>query len=244
MSLNKTDHKNIFFCHKKFIYFIFFLWQKKEYYWYIFLREIFYKGKNMSNSEVLSALNNLTEDDIDRLRYRLWTRFYERLKRIPIAPNPDDLLYESIDNLLSGNRNCPLSKITLTKCLYNIVYSKVSHIEDKWRRLGVHRSNSEFEVSTDIFGLRISKYDFKINDACVDSITQADEQSRLNKYILSIVEDDELVKRIVKIQIEHLKFSDEPLQPRHLASELNISIQDIYNAIKRLKRKIKKGKRT
>ncbi|GAK59159.1 hypothetical protein U27_06135 [Candidatus Vecturithrix granuli] len=163
--------------------------------------------------DIVSALEHLLTADYDRIRLRLWRKFGEQLRNIPDAPTPDDLLHDAIQNLLAGRRHCPLERVELAICLVNIVRSKVSHLYEKWKRAGI----------------------VKVSDEALNTVQLADEQdSELRENILAIVADDPLLTEIVEYRLDHPE-----AKARKIAEALGIDMQEMYNANRRLKARLK-----
>jgi len=197
-----------------------------------------------SNSKVKTELQRLTTDSLDRLRYKVHCKFAERLKKIPIALPPDDLLQEAIMDLLIGKRNWPWEKVKLHVCIFNIVKSKVSHIEDKWKRLNENDSLVQQikEPVSDILGQAMdenSSHRMNLNDSSCNTMIHRlhhSEKPDLHELIISFFSEDNLLKKILEYQ---LNCEDCTVKPAVIAKRLNVDIQDVYNANKRLKRKLK-----
>lgn len=165
-----------------------------------------------SPSDIVAAVENLPAEDYDRLRLRLWRQFGGQLRNIPDAPTPDDLLHDAIEDLLADRRHCPLERIDLTICLANIVRSKVSHLYEKWRHKGI----------------------VKVSDEVLNTVQTADDQdSELQEKILVLVADDVLLTRIVEYRLDHPE-----AKARDIAQTLEVSMQEMYNANRRLKARL------
>lgn len=104
--------------------------------------------------------------------------------------------------------------LNLSTCLFQIVRGKVSHLQDKWRR----RKQNEMETS--------------------ENKLQPVNKPELYEKIIELVTDDKLVKQMVELQLNHLENSDTPLKPQDIAVLLKKPIKEIYNATKRLKRRL------
>ena len=165
------------------------------------------------SSDIVSALENLLTADYDRIRLRLWRKFGEQLRNIPDAPTPDDLLHDAIKDLLAERRHCPLERIELTICLVNIVRSKVSHLYKKWKQEGI----------------------VKVSDEALNTVQVVDVQdSELREKILALVADDPLLTGIVEYRLDHPE-----AKARAIAEALGMDMQEMYNANRRLKARLK-----
>lgn len=173
-----------------------------------------------SNADIVSALRNLAIEEIDRVRLRLWRRFGGQLRNIPEAPSPDDLLHDTIEDLLADRRHCPLERVQLVNCLFNIVRSKVSHVYDKWKKTGI------IHEPEDILLRKPVQKDPQV------------EESALHDNILALVEDDSLLTRIVRYRLEHA--DEEPLRTQKIADALGVDIKEMYNANRRLKARLER----
>jgi hypothetical protein len=164
----------------------------------------------------MEALEHLTSEDLDRIRTRLWYQFGAQLRKIPEAPTPDDLLHETIEDLLADKRHCPLERIDLVTCLVKIVWSKVSHLYQKWKKEGI------VTTSEDILQWR------PYQNPTTDHMTE------LREKILSVVRDDPILERIVEYRLEHPE-----AKARTIAQVVGVDMQEMYNANRRLKARLK-----
>ena len=171
----------------------------------------------MQTLTIVQALEQLTADQIDRLRCRLWRRFAAQLSKVPDAPDPDDLLQEAYQDLLVDKRHCPAEQLDLARCLFNIVRSKVSHLYDAWKKEGM------IKESVDVL-----EYQSNVS-AHVDD-------SALRAAILEQVQDDPLLLRIVEYRLDHAE--EEPIKAQKMAMALGASLSDMYNANRRLKARL------
>lgn len=163
--------------------------------------------------DIVSAVANLSAEDYDGLRLRLWRQFGQELHRIPDAPTPDDLLHEAIEDLLGDRRHCPLARVDLTMCLVNIVRSKVSHVYDKWRQTGI----------------------VIVSDEVLEKVRVGDaEDSELRDSILAQVRDDSLLSKVIEYRLEHPE-----ARAQEIAEALGLGLQAMYNANRRLKARLK-----
>jgi hypothetical protein len=165
-------------------------------------------------TNIVAAVEKLPADDYDRLRLRLWRQFGGQLRNIPDAPTPDDLLHDAIEDLLADRRHCPLTRVDLTICLANIVRSKVSHLYEKWQHAGI----------------------VKVSDEVLNTVQAADVQdSELREKILALVADEPLLIRIVEYRLDHPE-----AKARRIARALKINMQEMYNANRRLKSRLRR----
>jgi hypothetical protein len=168
------------------------------------------------NPNIVSALQRLTAEELDRVRLKLWKRFGEQLRNIPNAPDPEELLHETIEDLLTDRRRCPLERVALTICLMNIVRSKVSHLYEKWKSDGI----------------------VKVSDEILDFVSAPEvHESELREKILACMADDPVLTKIVEYRLDHTE--QEPIKAQDMAEVLGMEIHEIYNANRRLKVRLK-----
>ena len=169
------------------------------------------------NQDVLSALEQLTPEAIDRLRLKLRKRFGEFLRKIPDAPDPDELLHETIVDLLEGIRHCPLDHAGLPVYLFNIVRSKTSHLYEKWKKE------------------RIVKESEAILERENNQMEAADAPNLYHK-IMAMVADDVILRQIVEYRLTHPE--EEPIKAQKIADQLGYDLKEVYNANRRLKTRL------
>jgi len=190
------------------------------------------------NSDVLVELQNMTTDDHDRLRFTIIKLFGNRLQNIAYEISPEDILQIVFEKLITGTRKWPKEKVSLTRCIINIIKSEISHLE---RKIGNKASDQlSDELSSDIFEnplIKGNKNQYDIKNAGVDSVTNHIIRKETQEEILAYVSDDEVLVQMLKIKFES---SDMHLKPNIMADALNIKVQDVYSANKRLKTKLKK----
>ena len=147
-------------------------------------------------------------------RALLWADAYCRryFAHIPSAPQPRDLLQQAITDFYSGNRLLPENEQVLPALLM-VMKSIGSNFLDHHARVLEHQVWSGSQPIP--------------NNSDVPSWLMD-----LEKLSMSLADDD-AARRIL-----HLKKDDPHLRARDLAALLNLSIHEIYNALKRLKRKI------
>jgi len=148
----------------------------------------------------------LDANTLDYIRLRLWRRFGEQLRKIPEASDPDDLLQEALEDLLSGRRKYPGEDVKLTTCLFKIVHSKVDNIQKKWKRAQARARNEPQNTgtaqNTAIVGAKIDFISFaKAQNGVADRLSPVKEPS-LRKKILALVADDALLVQIVRLQLD------------------------------------------
>ena len=150
-------------------------------------------------------------------RALLWADVYCRryLSHIPSAPHPRDLLHQAIDDLYSGNRTLPADQLILPSLLM-VMKSIGSNFLEHRQKIREHQ-------------------EWVLLQRGGPFTTPSETQS----YLIDLdklrhsLHDDDTASRIFE-----LKRDDPDLRARDLAALLNLSIGDIYNALKRLKRKI------
>ena len=149
-------------------------------------------------------------------RALLWADVYCRryFSHIPSAPYPRDLLHQAITDLYSGKRILPADQLVLPALLM-VMKSIGSNFLEHREKIKEHQ---EWVM------LQRAGYLNANDDA---QLCQLD----LEKLHHSLHDDD------TAIRIFELKRDDPDLRARDLAALLNLSIGDIYNALKAAKAK-------
>ena len=150
-------------------------------------------------------------------RALLWADMYCRhyFARIPIAPQANDLLQQAITDLFLEKRNLPENQPifpALIMVMKSIGYNFLEH----QRRVNEH-IDQEISMSG-----QFMRVDDDAHSCSMD----------FEVFLSSLKEDKEAIR------ILELKQKDPELRARDIAALLNISIKDIYNALKRVKRKL------
>ncbi len=172
----------------------------------------------MQTVTIVDALERLTTEQVDRLRCQLWRRFAEQLSKTPDAPDPDDLLQEAYQDLLTEKRHCPVEHLDVVRCLFNIVRSKVSHLYAAWRKEGIVKESID------------------ILEYMPDARAGTAEDSPLRAAILDAVRDDPLLMQMVEYRLDHAE--EEPIKAQQMATALGVPLSEIYNANRRLKTRL------
>ncbi len=87
--------------------------------------------EEQSNSYILSALAEISEEEWARLMLTVQKWFGHQLQNIQSAPSPEDLLHETVEDLINGTRSWPQERVSLIVCLRTIVRSKANHVLTK-----------------------------------------------------------------------------------------------------------------
>jgi DNA-directed RNA polymerase specialized sigma24 family protein len=194
----------------------------------------------------MNMFEELDADTLDYIRLRLWRRFGEQLRKIPEAPDPDDLLQEALEDLLSGRRKYPDENVKLSACLFMIVHSKVDNIQKKRKRAQARAMKEPYnpgtEQNTVIVGSKIDFISFaKSQNAVAERLSPVKEPS-LREKILALVADDALLVQIVRLQLDAMSNLGKQLKAKVLAEKLNVAVDEIYNANRRLKARLEQLK--
>jgi DNA-directed RNA polymerase specialized sigma24 family protein len=162
-----------------------------------------------------------TPEQLERLRQADWEDIYPKalfwakkwhaayLSRTASPWKPEDLLQEAIQGLFSGRRALPKNVSVLT-AIINIMRSIASNEGEKVRTSPV----SYEEVK--------------------EGGTLLDDPASLCDDALRGVAGDETAKKIVALLCE-----DPDLKARDLAATLGLEIKEIYNTLKRIRRRLK-----
>ena len=142
--------------------------------------------------------------------YVLRSLHLKYLSNVQAAPEPEDLVQDAIADLMSGQRTWP-SELPLNVVLYGIIRSRVSNFLKKHRALGLEDPG-------------------QLLDPAVAAEIPLD---LLKGEIKNLVQDDSELKRIIDYMLE-----DPLLNPRDLANLMECPVARIYNAKKRLERKL------
>ena len=188
------------------------------------------------SSDIFSALKNLSQDDLDRLRLRLCKRFRGQLCNIPEAPSPDDLLQDAFVDLSEERRHCNLDKVTLVNCLFGIVKSKVSHIQARWQKnleknqqtVPIDAEKPDTQPLADFYGRPAGQ-----DDPMEGFSSESSAKSELYDDIHSLIQDDELLRQMVEYRYNHQ--DDNAPKAQEIADALGVPVKEIYNANRRLK---------
>lgn len=147
-------------------------------------------------------------------------RFHQRaLCNYRGAPEPMDLVQQAIADVMDGRRRWPQG-VPLFNLLYGVMRSHVSNFAARQQPTGPAEAGTR----------HISLDDVLVPAA--DALPADIRRSELREAVLRLVEDDPLLERMVELLFEdpHLKASD-------YAAMLDIPVEDVYNAAKRLKRR-------
>ncbi|HEY0322343.1 MAG TPA: hypothetical protein VGC66_15405 [Pyrinomonadaceae bacterium] len=153
----------------------------------------------------------------------------------------EDLIYKTIESVYSGNRNLR-EGVELATAFFEIIESYYSH---KWEqetiKVIVEETSSEDQEKTETKRVKrvdsLEEADLIELSSLVESgnpESQAEIKER-NEKIYEMLGDDPELAVIVKLVL------DEPgIKPREIAERLGIAVEDVYNATKRLARRVPK----
>ena len=139
-------------------------------------------------------------------------RHIKYLKDIPGAPEPRDLVQAALTDWFTGKRNCP-ENTKLLHCLCMIIKSKVSHVlnsADTARRV-----DGKPDISPDKTAEKDHFHQFTLEE------------------LERVIQDDPLLVSLVR-----LYYKDPSLKAADCAEMLGKPVHEIYNANRRLKRKL------
>ncbi len=190
--------------------------------------------KEVLATEVPERLLVADWDDI-LPRVRLWANHFHKryLRHIRAAPSPDDLVQEAVVKLYSGRRKLPDHVPLLTVIINNIQ-------SDIWNYLtkeGYTRKDSKGKGRQG-WGRHIGLEEW-MRDYDQEAIPPSVELRGLHETIKAQVSNDKQLTQMVT-----LLFEDPLLKPRDLARLMGISIKDVNNAQKRLRRRLKSLRNT
>lgn len=186
------------------------------------------KERATSEPEVPERLLVADWDDLVP-RIRLWAHHFHKryLRHIRAAPTPDDLVQEAIVKLYTGRRKIP-DHVPLLTVLINNIQSDIWNFLTKEGYTSKDSKGKGRKGWGRHIGLEewVEKHDEK-------SIPPDNELKGLRNTIIEKIEDDEMLIRMMD-----LIFQDPLLKPRDLARLLEISVKEVNNAQKRLRRRL------
>jgi len=163
-------------------------------------------------------------------RVQLWANHFHKryLRHIRAAPTPEDLVQEAILKLYSGRRKLPDHVPLLTVIINNIQ-------SDIWNFLTKegYTSKDSKGKGRKGWGRHIGLEEW-MHDFDLQSIPPGAELRGLHDMIRNKVKNDAELVQLVDLLIE-----DPLLKPRDLARLMGITIKDVNNAQKRLRRRLK-----
>lgn len=168
-----------------------------------------------------------------RLRLHAWRR-YKYIHR-HYGLDLDDVVQQAIFDTLQGLRLWP-EEVSIFSFLCGVVRSIISHqLEQEKRKLSIDSEEANSSISrTDMISLEAMvngsigeylKYEAIFNTLVYDELA--------NK-MYEMVQEDKVMAQIVQ-----LWSSDPGLKPHDIAEELGLSIKELRNVQKRLRRKLK-----
>lgn len=169
-----------------------------------------------------AVLRGLTEEELldlyERLRLFASERYFGRL-------NADDIIMQAFTDVFAHKRKWNEDYPPLDNLCW-IVRSIASNQLNKEKRL------SPLEQETES-GLGLS---LPSDQPSAAELYEADEQRRgVHRLLRSAVGDDSLLRRLVALFMEW-----EVWKPKEMASELNVREQEIYEAKRRIRRRLAK----
>jgi|GEM_PF-2720791 len=192
------------------------------------------KDKDVIEPEVPERLLVADWDDIIP-RVRLWAiHFHKRyLKHIRAAPTPDDLVQEAIVKLYTGRRKIP-DHVPLMTVIINNIQSDIWNFLTKE---GFTKKDSKGKGRKG-WGRHVGLEEW-MKDYDLEALPSGNEMKELYSAVSSKIADDPFLQKMVD-----LLFEDPLLKPRDLARLLGVSIKDINNAQKRLRRRLQELRNT
>ena len=148
-------------------------------------------------------------------RALLWAASYHRQNLAPFrnSPTPNDLFQEAVASLFIGTRVLPEGEAIIA-VIIKVMHSEASKFISSQVLREKHRESILKSGNTQSSG---------------DEYTSGMEL----KYILSLLKDDE-----VSCEIVSMLWEDPGQRARHLAEALKLTIDEVYNALKRMRRKL------
>ena len=177
----------------------------------------------MSSFSSPERLKNIDWEDILPRLLLVARRYYNQaLRSFPGAPEPRDLVQQAIADLLGGQRTLP-PDVPVFNTLCGIIRSQASNFVARQQPVGAGDHPA---------GTRHRPLDPKTR-AAPSAPDMTVEEKLFRKKVLALIGDRPLDRRIVDLLLK-----DPALKPADLAALLDVPIREIYNAKRRLRRKL------
>jgi DNA-directed RNA polymerase specialized sigma24 family protein len=176
-----------------------------------------------------------------KLRLHAWKRYGSLRDKIGV--DLDDMVHQAIADTLQGKRRWPpIDKLTgekkrvdLFPFLCEVIRSNVSHqLEEERKKVSIEGTVSDSLEDSDLISLEemitepISEY------LRYEAIYNRVFYAQLVSKMYEMVKEDEELSEIVRVWTR-----DPNLKPKEIAQELGLSIEEVRNAQKRLRRKLR-----
>lgn len=178
------------------------------------------------SSDIKEVFTLFTKKDWEvlwkRLRYFTYSHYHWLPSKIGGGLDLDDLIQDSIVDTVTGKRQWP-EDVKLVTFLCHVIRSKASHMQEKENNRLKYLEEASAPTS-----IAPTLYLSRSEDA-----HQQAAYNELCNNIRELTNDDKLLSKIVELWMLDSKF-----KPREIASMLDISIEDMRSAQKRLSRKL------
>tara|TARA_R110002049_G_scaffold300016_1_gene490561 strand:- start:2059 stop:2676 length:618 start_codon:yes stop_codon:yes gene_type:complete len=186
----------------------------------------------LSEDEQKTLLKRLIHHALQKMRRLTWRGAYvKKGGAVPGAYEPEDFAHDAIRKMLDGTRPWNREKSpTLLAALKSTIDSEISHMVEsldnrKGRRLSVKSEKDETVQAYDVPGT-------EPNPLVI--VTDRDWQERCHNAVMKALEGDKLLEELFDC------LEAEITDPADIADMLEISVSDVTNAKKRLRRKLEK----
>jgi DNA-directed RNA polymerase specialized sigma24 family protein len=184
------------------------------------------------------GLESITEEQwtqiLQKLRLHAWRRYKSLHDKLGL--DLDDVVHQALADTLEGKRHWPKEEVDLFYFLCSVVKSIVSHrLEQEKRKVSIESFESNYSRE----GSDLASVEVMITGSIgeylrYESIYNRLVYDRLIEKMYELVTGDEVL-----INIVGLWSKDPDLKPSEIAEELGLSIVEMRNAQKRLRRRLK-----
>jgi DNA-directed RNA polymerase specialized sigma24 family protein len=186
----------------------------------------------------IDRLEAITEEQWAEIWQRLRLHAWRRYKYIhqKLGLDLDDVVQQAIVDTLQGARRWPSEKVDIFSFLCGVVKSIISHqLEQEKRKLSIDSGETDSSISNaEMISLEAIvngsigeylKYEAMFNRVVYDELTSK---------MYEMVKGDKGMAQIVQLWSK-----DPSLKPSDIAEELGLSMEELRNVQKRLRRKLK-----
>ena len=184
------------------------------------------------------GLESITEEQwthiLQKLRLHTWRRYGSLRDRLGL--DLDDVVHQALVDTLEGKRRWPKEEVDLFYFLCSVVKSIISHrLEQEKRKVSIEGIESNYsKEDSDLASVEAMSSGYIGEYLRYESIYNRLVYDLLIERMYELVKDDQEL-----INIVDLWSKDPSLKPSELAEVLGLSIGEIRNAQKRLRRRLK-----
>jgi len=182
----------------------------------------FYALENQDWELISSKLLKYTKAKINQIHW------YTGHGEAPKGIQAEDIVQEAIYKVLNGERRWnPQQYPDLLTFLKSIIRSEISHLLKSW--------DHQHVISTEKIEMKMDKEN--LAETPEEILINAERKKHLHQYkekLFELAKDDEEVFFILDC------YENDIWKPREIANKLGVQTDKVYNALKRLKRMLKK----